>query len=298
MVELYSKRNNLRSEHVKTDSMSRDMFEFLIRICNKYITNLAGKFPQYCPDDKSVICGVDKEMFCLSLKFQVPGLKSDYNYNIEAPAVGEEFNQFNVLDYIEYLAEYMQDVEDLDYHAYFQHQHLKVKKTSEIFKEFHEEINDAFQEMGLLYTLSSNKKVERITSSDELIESAIVNINNVKEDGLKELLLDAISFYRSPRPGDNHIAVEKIWDALERVKTVCDGVNKKISTEKLIDLISLGDGNYKDLFNTEFKTLTDIGNKYRIRHHETDKIEIIDNNYYDYLFSRCFALVVLAIKYV
>lgn len=51
-------------------------------------------------------------------------------------------------------------------------------------------------------------------------------------------------------------------------------------------------------FNTEFKILTDIGNKYRIRHHETNKIDIIDIRYYDYLFNRCLSLIALAIQYL
>ncbi len=43
-----------------------------------------------------------------------------------------------------------------------------------------------------------------------------------------------------------------------------------------------GNDDFADLFNNEFKVLTDIGNKYRIRHHETDRIDITDVRYYDY----------------
>ena len=59
-----------------------------------------------------------------------------------------------------------------------------------------------------------------------------------------------------------------------------------------------GNDNFVDLFNAEFKTLTDIGNKYRIRHHETNKIDITDIRYYDYLFNRCLSLIALAIQYL
>ena len=55
---------------------------------------------------------------------------------------------------------------------------------------------------------------------------------------------------------------------------------------------------FVELFNTEFKILTDIGNNYRIRHHETNKIDIIDIRYYDYLFNRCLSLIALAIQYL
>lgn len=48
----------------------------------------------------------------------------------------------------------------------------------------------------------------------------------------------------------------------------------------------------------EFKMLTDIGNKYRIRHHETDRIDITDVRYYDYFFNRCLSLIALAIQYL
>ena len=58
-----------------------------------------------------------------------------------------------------------------------------------------------------------------------------------------------------------------------------------------------GNSDFIDLFNDEFKALTNIGNKYRIRHHETDKIDITDARYYDYLFNRCLSLIALAIKY-
>lgn len=56
--------------------------------------------------------------------------------------------------------------------------------------------------------------------------------------------------------------------------------------------------NYIDLFTKEFYELKDIGNNFRIRHHETSKIDIPDPNYYDYFFNRCLSLIGLAIKYL
>lgn len=59
-----------------------------------------------------------------------------------------------------------------------------------------------------------------------------------------------------------------------------------------------GHDDFVELFNAEFRILTDIGNNYRIRHHETNKIDIIDIRYYDYLFNRCLSLIALAIQYL
>ena len=50
--------------------------------------------------------------------------------------------------------------------------------------------------------------------------------------------------------------------------------------------MSGGNNDFQTLFNDEFIALTKIGNNYRIRHHETDKVDITDDNYYDYFFNR------------
>lgn len=55
---------------------------------------------------------------------------------------------------------------------------------------------------------------------------------------------------------------------------------------------------YKTLFSAEFKELTTIGNNFRIRHHETNKIDIVDIRHYDYFFNRCLALIALALQYL
>lgn len=90
--------------------------------------------------------------------------------------------------------------------------------------------------------------------------------------------------------------MEKIWDALERLKTYYTTLDKKASAQKVVSKMASGNSAYEQLFNDEFSALTKMGNMYRIRHHETDKIDITDNRYYDYFFNRCLSLIVLAIQ--
>ena len=120
--------------------------------------------------------------------------------------------------------------------------------------------------------------------------------NSVQEKGLKELIDEAQAYYKK----DKKIATEKMWDAFERLKTyyMKDGLDKKKSVEKIIEQISHSNEIYYEFFNEEFIKLTDLGNKHRIRHHELDKIEIIDDNYYDYFYNRCLALIDLALKFL
>jgi hypothetical protein len=91
---------------------------------------------------------------------------------------------------------------------------------------------------------------------------------------------------------------EKIWDALERLKTYYVVYNKKNSVKKIVNDMANGQEDFVNLFNTEFKALTDIGNDYRIRHHETNKIDITDSRYYDYFFNRCLSLMALSVQYL
>ena len=62
--------------------------------------------------------------------------------------------------------------------------------------------------------------------------------------------------------------------------------------------VANGEEKYRKLLNDEFKKLTEIGNGFRIRHHETNKIEIVDNRHKEYLFNRCASLLSQCIRYI
>lgn len=122
------------------------------------------------------------------------------------------------------------------------------------------------------------------------------DISAIPERGLKDLLILSENYYNS---GNKQIAVEKLWDAFERLKTYYSpDLNKAASANKIIDNMSGFDPNYQALYKAEFKALTDIGNSFRIRHHETTKIDITDNRQYDYFYRRCLALISIAILYL
>lgn len=112
------------------------------------------------------------------------------------------------------------------------------------------------------------------------------------------MLQEAVALYKAPNPASHKDAVEKLWDAFERLKTYYTNLDKKKSADKIIKDIANGNESIFAMLENEFKTLTDIGNTYRIRHHETDKIDIDDERHYDYFFNRCLSLIALAIQYL
>ncbi|MGD9555550.1 MAG: hypothetical protein AB7V25_00865 [Mangrovibacterium sp.] len=155
---------------------------------------------------------------------------------------------------------------------------------------FIDEINLLLKNNGIMYKLAGGKM--------ELAKMNLKCTEMIMEPGLKELVEQSTTLYSSKFTSDKQLAVEKIWDALERLKTYYPDLDKKKSSDKIINDISNQDDKYKKLFTHEFLELTTIGNDFRIRHHETSKTDIIDNNYYDYFFHRCYALVNLALKYL
>ena len=299
MNPLFSERHHMRESRTLTDHISKEMYALLVGVCNRYLINLAGMFPEFCYDNAEQVCGVDRNSLKNYLSFSIPGLLFDYQGNVIAPA-GDDFNQYALLDYIEFIALNITDYQDQGYHPFFLHQHIKVLKTNMVFATYRQEINDAFALTGLLYVLTDKKQVERISDSDAQIATNQETINGVQEPGLKQLIDDAIRLYKNPRPEIYHTAVEKIWDALERIKTIGmeHGLDKKASVSELINRMSSGKKEFMSLFDSEFHALTDIGNHFRIRHHEMDKIDISDEHYYGYFFNRCFSLVCLALKYI
>ena len=150
----------------------------------------------------------------------------------------------------------------------------------------------------MLYRLTDDKIIERVVSNSPLTPEIEASFSQVKEPGVKELLEEAISLYRRPSPKDTRDAVEKLWDAFERLKTYYKELDKAKSASKIVNDMAGGEKELFKLFDEEFNALTDIGNGYRIRHHERNQIDVTDSRHYDYFFNRCLSLIALAIQYL
>jgi len=167
----------------------------------------------------------------------------------------------------------------------------------ELYEKYNKDTDFAVQMTALLKLNSVAYKLE-YGKIESILDVSInkKDVSSISEKGLRELLMEAESYYKK---GNKQIAVEKIWDAFERLKTYYSpSLNKAQSATKIIDDMSGSDTDFKSMYETEFKALTTIGNNFRIRHHETTKIDITDNRQYDYFYKRCLALVSVAILYL
>lgn len=119
-----------------------------------------------------------------------------------------------------------------------------------------------------------------------ILNKKILNI----DDKLTNMIKEARILYLN---NDIQTAVEKIWDALERTKTILNKDKKK----GILAICSICNSDLdKSYIDDEFKILTKIGNEYQIRHFEIDKKEIKDKETLSYLFFRTFLFVSFIIQ--
>ena len=211
----------------------------------------------------------------------------DYKYSCQI--VMDEMKEFYTPKAYNDKNEY---VEENDFNKFVMHTSPKyVFDVIELFSlfnnsNFENEVNNIISETG--YKLVDKKMMVLQTQ----IFAEIPH-----EQTLRELVIEAESNYKKQDIDSIQRALEKIWDAFERIKTYYSS-DKKKSLDKIITIISNDDAKLHDKLNTEFKELTEIGNKYQIRHFETNKIPITDIRVKEYWYTRCIALINLVIKFI
>lgn len=128
------------------------------------------------------------------------------------------------------------------------------------------------------------------------IDHQVVDLQYIQipEARLQKLLQEAVMYYED---GKLDVAVEKLWGALERLKTYCEE-DKKTSVKILIEKMCDGQEEIGQIFEGEFYALTKIGNEFTIRHQERGVVEIKDQWHYEYFYKRCMALISTALKYL
>lgn len=211
-----------------------------------------------------------EEVFNEIRQFYIPKCYNEQNKYVETASLQEfiyNSSPFCVIDAIEFFEKYNQNT------------------------DFETNVNAILRLNDLPLKFDNGKIVS--TYSSQIKNNTLVSIQEV---GLKELLQDATNYYDE---GNFKIAVEKLWDAFERLKTYYSPtLDKKQSTKRIIRDISGNKEQYKELFEKEFRELTAIGNNFRIRHHETTKTDIEDNRHYDYFYKRCLSLISITIQYL
>lgn len=131
----------------------------------------------------------------------------------------------------------------------------------------------------------SNEEIEN-EGNEQLNQTTPRSIDEIINEKIEESKI----YIRSKESKQKQIALEKIWDTFERLKTIY-GENKKKSVTRLIDIVSKESPVTKELISREFQELTQIGNNYHIRHFENGKEPIYSDDFREYLYFRILSLI-------
>lgn len=236
-------------------------------------------FPLECGDGEA-ICGCDVRAFGLALRAEIPELDWPFNERVTPPTLA-------VLDLLEFMYRHASAPRERSYHSYYGHSHFTfdVDKGRE---EMWEQINRLLARGGMAYELDEYGKIERL-ASPAVEEQLARGLPPTRDEEFDALLETAISKYRSPDIAVRREALEQLWDAFERSKTILEG-KKQDGANALIRAVTEGaDPAEVRLVEVEMRELTDVGNNFRIRHHETGVAELSDA-LVDQLFARMYAL--------
>jgi len=175
------------------------------------------------------------------------------------------------------------------YHSFFKHYHLTFD-DKQGKQEFRESINLIFERNGVAFELKETGMIERLLNP--VLAAALQATKFQTADAiLNGMLNESVSKIRNPRAAIRKEALERLWDAWERLKSTKDP-DKKTSTKIILDATST-EPVFREVLEYDAKQVTDIGNKFQIRHTEKDKVSITDKDQVDYLFHRLFGLIAL-----
>jgi len=248
--------------------------------------SLAERFPLNCPDGP-ILIGSDEESIQQAFRAEFPSIEWPLNSS-NLP------DTLSVLDMVEFFYRDISKPTRKAYHPFFKHSHLLLFDQDSGKQQYIKDVNRLFRRNGLAFELQGDGKVVRLEPV-VLREALVSAVFQSKDQELNRLLKLAREKFRDPDINIRREAVEKLWGAWERLKTLEPGPDKKKQIETLL-VRAIPQLEFRERVSQEAINLTKIGNDFAIRHTETNKIVISEPEFLDYLFHRLFALIQMLLR--
>jgi len=243
--------------------------------------SLGHGFPEMCSDGHGP-CGCDEWKLGLRLKGEIPSLDWPLNFE-KIPSVE------NIMDLLEFCAMHVGLPVKGGYHDFMRHYHLSWDQLAGL-EAFVGEVNRLFLRNGVAYELSEIGQARRLIS--KTLAHSFNAFHPYSGDSETDRLIQrAKELYLSPRLPDRRDALEKLYDAFERIKTLEEGKDKKHQAMAILAKATPNQPKFHEMLSIEAIALTNIGNQFRIRHSETSQELLQHTHDVDYLFSRLFAFI-------
>lgn len=256
------------------------------------------RFPERCPDGTAV-CGCDVDAFAAAVRAEMPGLawpletmqtlEEDF-LSRQAPYAPDTLL---ILDFIEFVHASVARPIHGKHHDFYSHYHLTFDQSAGQ-TDFRATINRIFARNGLAYEMLSDGRIARVLPP-VLGEHLKRTFFRTGERILDNMLEECRAKFSDPDPLVRREALERLWDAWERLKSLADPNDKKRSISIILDAVAR-EPSLRARLETEAKELTEIGNSHLIRHSEVRQVPVIDVDHVDYLFHRLFAMIQLMLR--
>jgi hypothetical protein len=242
-------------------------------------------FPENCPDGP-VNAGTDIE----KLKIRLDAYRVIWPQEWLQPDKIATDGQ--VFDLIEFSYEHIAEPKPFSYHDYWKHNHFRYDQERGC-AVFEEEVNRLFERNGIAFEFRQGEVIRLMpTGLHEALSGVVFQTGDTVLDSFLE---DARSRFLNRDLKIRKESVERLWDAWERLKTLESGKDKQAQAAALLKR-ACDEPNFRSRLETEARELTEIGNRFMIRHTETNKIQIEKSAHVDYLFQRMFALIRLLLQ--
>ena len=256
------------------------------------------RFPDRCPDGQAV-CGCDADALAAAVIAEMPGLA----WPLETTRMAEDgfLSQHEpfapdtllILDFIEFVFASVAKPIPGKHHDFFSHHHLTFDQQSGQ-EEFRATVNRIFSRNGLAFEMLSTGRIVRVLPP-VLGEDLKRTLFRTGDRTLDNMLEECRAKFSERNPLLRREALERLWDAWERLKSLADPGDKKRSIKVILDAAA-AEPSLRARLEEEAKELTGIGNSHLIRHSEVTQVPVIDVDQVDYLFHRLFAMIQLLLR--
>ncbi|MFJ5978413.1 hypothetical protein [Pseudarthrobacter oxydans] len=288
-TDFYSDRINGPTPRVHEQLPERTSKGLLSLFINKIEAHwFAERFPEHCEDGNG-ICGTNGRGVWTDVEAHVPNMAMTGGYY--GGSFSYEQADEVTFDLIEYAASRLSKPKNREWHDFMKHHELSFDEAAGR-KAFRDEVNTILQRGGTVYELSPQLEIIRIGTP--AVQQVLEQLTPASgDDDLDGLLLHAKELFLSRKEANRGLALDKLWDAFTRLKTVDVQGNKLRSISVLLQ--NIDNEAFREVTNAEMNALTKLGNDFMIRHHETGT-HSVPPEAYDYLFARMGSLIVYLLK--
>ena len=260
--------------------------------------SFGAKYPAICPDGNYIV-GTDEPSLSDAIRAEIPELSvyGEQNHSGHHQSILDTLSEsvghlptLDILDLIEFCWKSVGEPKRIGDHSFFMHSHLVFDRDAGR-EQFCYEIENIFRRNGIAYKLTEEGHIERLMPlafQSILVESDF----DTGDTELNRLLSIAQRKFLNPRPETRREALEALWDAWERLKTLEGQGDKKTQVKAMLDATAgASSPKFREALEREAKEVTDIGNSLLIRHSETSQEKLASSEHVDYLFYRLFGLI-------